>query len=301
MDQQASLVSNGYALTYESPESADIPDWAKWKDQAFATTYEPIILVYNRNLLPAAEVPQTRADLVRLLNADPDRFRGKVETYDIERSGVGFFLATQDVAASPAFWDLAKALHRAKARRSSADDRRDGQARGVGSSRARLQRAWFLCARSGTEERVARHGFPEGLHAGRSRIMLINRKAAHPNAARLWVDYILSKRGQTVIANNARSVRGARGRGRGNHGVEPREEAGGQHSTDRSRTGPDRLHEQSELRRFHPAMARGGDAVAWIPRSGATGRRSCRPAQSTRARRCRASRCRAATSSDAGY
>ena len=43
-----------------------------------------------------------------------------------------------------------------------------------------------------------------------SRIMLINRKAAHPNAARLWVDYILSKRGQTVIANNARlyAVRG---------------------------------------------------------------------------------------------
>ena len=31
--------------------------------------------------------------------------------------------------------------------------------------------------------------------------MFINKKAAHPNAARLWVDYILSKRGQTVIAN----------------------------------------------------------------------------------------------------
>ena len=110
MDQQASLVSNGYALTYESPESASMPDWAKWKDQAFATTYEPVIIVYNKNLLPAAEVPQTHADLVRLLNADPDRFSGKVKTYDIERSGVGFFLATQDVAASPAFWDLAQAL-----------------------------------------------------------------------------------------------------------------------------------------------------------------------------------------------
>ena len=110
MDQQSSLVSNGYALTYDSPESANIPDWAKWKSQAFATTYEPVVIAYNKSLLQAAEVPQTHADLVRLLSADPNRFNGKVATYDIEKSGVGFFLATQDVAAWPAFWDLARAL-----------------------------------------------------------------------------------------------------------------------------------------------------------------------------------------------
>jgi iron(III) transport system substrate-binding protein len=36
-----------------------------------------------------------------------------------------------------------------------------------------------------------------------SRVMLINKEGQHPNAAKLWLDYILSKRGQTIIANEA--------------------------------------------------------------------------------------------------
>ena len=33
--------------------------------------------------------------------------------------------------------------------------------------------------------------------------MFIGEKAPHPNAAKLWVDYLLSKRGQTVLAQRA--------------------------------------------------------------------------------------------------
>jgi iron(III) transport system substrate-binding protein len=36
-----------------------------------------------------------------------------------------------------------------------------------------------------------------------TRVMLIGKKAANPNAAKLWVDYLLSKRGQTVLANRS--------------------------------------------------------------------------------------------------
>jgi iron(III) transport system substrate-binding protein len=34
-----------------------------------------------------------------------------------------------------------------------------------------------------------------------SRVQFINKSAKHPNAAKLWMDYILSQRGQTVISN----------------------------------------------------------------------------------------------------
>ena len=33
--------------------------------------------------------------------------------------------------------------------------------------------------------------------------MLIGKKAANPNAARLWVDYLLSKRGQAALGERA--------------------------------------------------------------------------------------------------
>ena len=37
-----------------------------------------------------------------------------------------------------------------------------------------------------------------------SRVEFINKTAQHPNAAKLWTDFLLSKRGQTGIANEAK-------------------------------------------------------------------------------------------------
>jgi iron(III) transport system substrate-binding protein len=34
-----------------------------------------------------------------------------------------------------------------------------------------------------------------------SRVQFINKMSKHPNASKLWIDYMLSHRGQTVIAN----------------------------------------------------------------------------------------------------
>jgi iron(III) transport system substrate-binding protein len=43
-----------------------------------------------------------------------------------------------------------------------------------------------------------------------SRVAFINKSAAHANAAKLWMDYLLSQRGQTVIANDSKlyAIRG---------------------------------------------------------------------------------------------
>jgi len=202
MDLQASLVSNGYALPYESPESAGLPAWSKWKDQAYATTYEPVAFVYNKKLLPDAEAPRTHADLARLLSADPGRFKGKVVTYDIEKSGVGFFLATQDAAASAAYWDIARALGKADTRLALTTD---AMVKRVASGQALIA---YNVLGSYAVAQAARDPslgvvFPSDYTLVMSRIVFISKKAANPNAARLWVDYVLSKRGQTVIANRA--------------------------------------------------------------------------------------------------
>ena len=37
-----------------------------------------------------------------------------------------------------------------------------------------------------------------------SRVLFINKSAKNPNAAKLWLDYMLSQRGQTVIANESK-------------------------------------------------------------------------------------------------
>ena len=109
MDLQLKLASDGHAQEYASPEAAHLPPWAVWKSQAFGTTFEPICFVYNKRLLKADEIPQSHADLVKLVRAKPDRFKGKLTSYDPERSGIGFLLLTQDARAEPDFWDAVKA------------------------------------------------------------------------------------------------------------------------------------------------------------------------------------------------
>ena len=39
-----------------------------------------------------------------------------------------------------------------------------------------------------------------------SRIVFISRRAAHPHAAKLWVDFVWSKAGQEIIANESQLI-----------------------------------------------------------------------------------------------
>src|SRR5947207_2209741 len=56
MDLQLRLASVGQAQAYDSPEMTGLPAWAVWKNVAFGTTFEPIVIIYNKRLLAAAEV-----------------------------------------------------------------------------------------------------------------------------------------------------------------------------------------------------------------------------------------------------
>ena len=96
MDLQTRLVNDGHALPHRSAQTAALPGWAQWRNEAFGISYEPVVMVYNTRAMPAAKVPHTRRQLLDRLRAEGAPLRGKVGTYDIERSSVGYLLATQD-------------------------------------------------------------------------------------------------------------------------------------------------------------------------------------------------------------
>jgi len=110
MDLQLQLASKGNALSYASPEISGLPKWAVWQNQAYGTTFEPVSIAYNKRLLPADAVPQSHADLIRLMKEKHDVYKEKIATFDPEKSGVGFLMMTQDAKVFPQFWDLAKGL-----------------------------------------------------------------------------------------------------------------------------------------------------------------------------------------------
>lgn len=202
MDLQVKLVSDGYGLAYKSPEAAAIPNWANWKDTAYGTTYEPVVFVYNKRLVPADEVPHSHADLAKLVTSKAEKYAGKVTTYDIEKSGVGFMFITSDAAINPNFWDFAKALGSTGLRvQSSTGTMLERISSGENLIGYNMIGSYAL-ARMKKDQSLA-IAYPKDYTLVMSRVMFINKNAKDANAAKLWLDYVLSKRGQTIIANEA--------------------------------------------------------------------------------------------------
>ncbi|CTQ62152.1 MAG: ABC transporter substrate-binding protein [Roseibium album] len=116
MDLQTKLVNDGFAERYVSTETASLPDWAKWRDRLYAFTQEPAVLVYSKIAFEGLPQPTNRDELIALLRENPDRFQGRVGTYDIRESGAGYLFATQDSRQSESLWRMAEVMGRLDAR-----------------------------------------------------------------------------------------------------------------------------------------------------------------------------------------
>lgn len=203
MDLQVKFVNDGYAASYASPEAANLPSWAHYQQQAYGTTYEPVAIVYNKRLLKPEDIPQTRADLVRILKANPARFKGKVTTYDVEKSGVGFNFLTQDVRHNAnGAWELARALGASGVKLQTS----------TGAMMERISSGENLIGYNilgsyayakAKKDPAIGYVYPKDYTQVVSRLAIISKKARNPGAARLWLDYLLSKRGQSVLANQS--------------------------------------------------------------------------------------------------
>jgi iron(III) transport system substrate-binding protein len=203
MDLQVKLVNDGLMATYESPETKQLPQWAQYQKQAYGTTYEPLAIVYNKRLLPPGDVPQTRADLIKLLQARPGQFKGRVTTYDIEKSGVGFNYLTQDVRVNPQVtWNLVKAIGATGPKlQSSTGAMMERISSGENLIGYNILGSYALT--KAKKDPSIGYVYPKDYTLVVSRLVTISKKAQNPNAAKLWVDYLLSERGQTLLANQA--------------------------------------------------------------------------------------------------
>ena len=203
MDLQVKLVNDGYAQPHKSPETAKLPEWANWKNEAFGTTYEPIGFVYNKRLVPAADVPQSHADFIKLLTTQADKYKGKVTTYDPEKSGVGFMLVSQDKQVNGAgYADLLKAFGGVQVRvQASTGTMMERIASGENLIGYNLNAAYAL-TRAKKDPAIG-IVLPKDYTLVISRVMFIAKNAKNPNAAKLWLDFVLSTKGQEIIANKA--------------------------------------------------------------------------------------------------
>ncbi len=109
MDLQLKLANDGFAVAHGSTETAALPDWARWRDQLFAFSQEPVVIIASKAAFDG-KPPRTRAELIDVLRDDPGRFVGRIGTYDPMMSGAGYLFATQDARQSDTSWRLAEVV-----------------------------------------------------------------------------------------------------------------------------------------------------------------------------------------------
>jgi iron(III) transport system substrate-binding protein len=202
MDLQLQLVQQGNAQPHTSSEAAHLPKWAIWQNQAFGTTFEPVTMTYNKRLLPQDAVPSSHADFMKLLKDKAAVFKGKLATFDPEKSGVGFLMMTQDLKVFPPFWDLAKAMGSVDVKvYTSTGAMLEKVSSGEHTIAYNIIGSYGLLRQQ--KDQSIGIVFPKDYLLAFSRIAFIPKGARHPNAGKLFLDYILSKRAQTIMANKA--------------------------------------------------------------------------------------------------
>lgn len=201
-DLQIRLANDGYAQSYASPYAPKLPSWAVWRNEVYGFTFEPAVIVYNPKRYTEATVPRSRQDLLRLLEREQSSLQGRVGTYDIAASSVGYLLAEQDELVSSNFWGLANAMGQVGVRLSPTtaqlldaieNDEMDLAYNILGS---------YALSRQATGSKIG-VVFPQDYVLVLARSVLISRRAPSPDLARAMVDWLLSPAGQQVASSHA--------------------------------------------------------------------------------------------------
>lgn len=202
VDHLVVLSNEGCALPHRSSITATAPAWTHWRNEVFGFTFEPAVIVYNKVLVPQEEVPRTRIELINLMREQPTRYSGRIGSYDIARSGIGYLFATFDARNALIYGRLIEGFGRMKlVTRCCTGDLIKELADGKLSIGYNLLGSYAYAAQ--------RNGAPIGIVVPKDYVLALSRgamipvKSPNPALAQRFLDYLLSTRGQKTIREEA--------------------------------------------------------------------------------------------------
>ncbi len=199
MDLQVDLVNRGLARRIQLSSQVSPPSWAVWRSELYGFTFEPAVVIYDTEAVAKEELPASHRDLATFVRENEERFRGRIGTYDIAKSGVGYLYATQDSLQGPQVLRLFEVLGRADLKTfCCTSDMVDATARGdlafvfnaIGS---------YAAAQVETEPHLGLHFFDD-YNLVMTRTAFIPKAAGQPETAARFIEFLLSRDGQNIIA-----------------------------------------------------------------------------------------------------
>lgn len=192
---------DGTLMEYESPELAEVPEFAQLLPNVYAMSTDPMTIAYNTELMP--EAPTGVASLADIAEADPDTYQDKITVRDPE-SSFGFTVTHAFTEANTAGWDeLERLLPFTRAETSS------------GTQMEKILAGEYLAGFfiSGgpafpvvaDSEGLVDVVYPEDGTTVLPRGIGIAADAPHPATSKLFIDFLLSEEGQFAVAEGGLS------------------------------------------------------------------------------------------------
>lgn len=185
-------------LIYSSEESLYLPDMAKSVYKTYAVSGEPLVIIYNKKLIPVP--PKNMTDLANMVKNDLSGYKGQIATTDVELNATGFAINWfwTDEQGTPS-WNILNEIGESHPVLMESESK---VVEAVGKGEAKI--GYFVSTSAIIPYMKI---YPDIGWAYMSDIqpvllnsMAITEKAANPNAAKLMMDFILSQEGQYALA-----------------------------------------------------------------------------------------------------
>ncbi|TMV84583.1 ABC transporter substrate-binding protein [Thioclava sp. BHET1] len=202
MDLQTDLVNRGMARPFQPSGADSLPDWAKWRGELYGFTFEPVVMAFSRKAYAGRQLPRNRSQLASMIRDDPAFYDGRVGTYDLTASGVGYLFANQDAQRGYQFPRLIESFGRAHARSyCCTSEMLEDIASGKLVFAYNLIGSYALRA-AARNPKIGLTLF-EDYTLVMSRTVFIPHAAPHPEQAAAFASFLLSPAGQKAIADHS--------------------------------------------------------------------------------------------------
>jgi iron(III) transport system substrate-binding protein len=188
------LIGRGKVVDYVDPQVADLPEFAVAAPGVFAMSVDPLIGIFNTEAIPESEQPDTLADLAAMAG-DLD---GRIGTVDVENGQVGLGTYGYTEERGEAAWDVLDQL-------GPHSRVEDGSGALLGKLQTGEYAAAFMASGSiralidGSETGdILDYRYLSDATPLPTRGMGVTTAAASPNAAKVFINFLLSQEGQTA-------------------------------------------------------------------------------------------------------
>lgn len=186
---------------YQSPEASHVPGWSIPQPGVYTVSTDPFVLAYNKLVLPEADWPKSMQDIVNVVSKSPGEFDRRLGTYAPNASAFtqAIFWGIVSLRGETAYGWFDKIGPLSDVYRTAGPivEKITSGEYVIGylvSSQAVL--GLFT---DPNREKLIGWALPKDGTVINMRNMAITKTAASPNSAKLMIDFLLSKKGQTAV------------------------------------------------------------------------------------------------------